>query len=159
MIFFKIHESRRLLITYSFNDVLIVYLRFGDTGNKNRSICLAAWLQNTFNSDVARFTTHENNLAALFLARHSRTWLVNRQTSLFNLVCSNVAKQVACFLLPVLLQLQSCFVQFLWCSNFCFRLELCRFWTTVFRYHHSFCPGMEFFVTEHSALVSLEKQV
>ena len=37
-------------------------------------------------------------------------------------------------------------------SNLCFHPELCtcRFWTTVSRYHHWFCPGMECrFVTEH----------
>ena len=33
MIFFQIHDSRWLLITYSFNDVLIGYLRNGKTGN------------------------------------------------------------------------------------------------------------------------------
>ena len=61
-------------------------------------------MQNELNSDVARFTTQENNLATVFLARQGRTWVVKRATSLFNLVCSNVAKQVALFLLPVLLQ-------------------------------------------------------
>ena len=61
MIFFQIHDSPRLLMTYSFNDVLIGYLRYGKTGrNKKRAICFATWLQNELNSDVARFTTHEN---------------------------------------------------------------------------------------------------
>ena len=96
MIFFQIHDSRRLLITYSFNDVLIGYLAHGKTGNK---------MQNELKSDVARFTTHENNLATVFLARQGRTWVVKRATSLFSLFCSNVAKLVARFLLPVLLQL------------------------------------------------------
>ena len=59
MIFFQIHDSQRLLITYSFNDVLIGYLRNGKTGNEKRKI-FATWLQNELNSDVARFTTHEN---------------------------------------------------------------------------------------------------
>ena len=58
MIFFQIHDSRRLLITYSFNDVLIGYLRNGKTGNKKRAICFETWLQNELHSDVARFTTH-----------------------------------------------------------------------------------------------------
>ena len=57
--FFQIHDSQRLLITYSFNDVLIGYLRNGKTGNEKRKI-FATWLQNELNSDVARFTTHEN---------------------------------------------------------------------------------------------------
>ena len=60
MIFVQIHDSRRLLITYSFNDVLIGYLKNGKTGNKKRAICFTAWLQNELNSDVARFTTYEN---------------------------------------------------------------------------------------------------
>ena len=60
MIFFQTHDSRRLLITYSFNNVLIGYLRNGKTGNKKRAICFATWLQNELNSDVARFTTYEN---------------------------------------------------------------------------------------------------
>ena len=60
MIFFQIHDSRRLLITYSFNDVLSGYLRYDKIGNKKRAICFATWLQNEFNGDVARFTTHEN---------------------------------------------------------------------------------------------------
>ena len=65
MIFFQIHDSRRLLITYSFNDVLTGYLRYGKTGNKKRAICFATWLQNELNSDVARFTTHENKACNL----------------------------------------------------------------------------------------------
>ena len=60
MIFVQIHDSRRLLITYSFNDVLIGYLKNGKTGNKKRAICFTTWLQNELNSDVARFTTYEN---------------------------------------------------------------------------------------------------
>ena len=55
-----IHDSRRLLITYLFNDVLIGYLMNGKTGNKKRAICFATWLQNELNSDVARFTIREN---------------------------------------------------------------------------------------------------
>ena len=49
----------KLLITYAFNDVLIGYLRYGKTADKKRKI-FATWLQNELNSDVARFTTHEN---------------------------------------------------------------------------------------------------
>ena len=32
--------------------------RYGKTGNKNHASCLATLLQNEFNSDVARFTSH-----------------------------------------------------------------------------------------------------
>ena len=59
MIFFQSHDSQSLLITYAFNDVLIGYLRYGKTANKKRKI-FATWLQKELNSDVARFTTHEN---------------------------------------------------------------------------------------------------
>ena len=55
MIFFQIHNSRRLLITHLFNDILIGYLKNGKTGNKNPAICFATWLQNELNSDVASF--------------------------------------------------------------------------------------------------------
>ena len=59
MIFFQSHDSQSLLITYAFNDVLIGYLSYGKTANKKRKI-FATWLQKELNSDVARFTTHEN---------------------------------------------------------------------------------------------------
>ena len=49
MIFFQIHDSQRLLITYYFNYVLIGYLRYGKTGNKKCAICFATWLQNELN--------------------------------------------------------------------------------------------------------------
>ena len=49
-----------LFRSYSFNDVLVGYLRHGKTCNKKRAISFATWLQNELNSDVARFTTHEN---------------------------------------------------------------------------------------------------
>ena len=42
-----------------------------------------------------RFTTHEKNLATLFVARQVRTSVVKHATSLINSFCSNVAKQVA----------------------------------------------------------------
>ena len=45
----------------------------------------------------------KTNLATWFVARQVRTWVVKRATSVFNSFCSNVAKRVARFLLPVLL--------------------------------------------------------
>ena len=33
-------------------------LRYGKTGNRNYSTCLATLLQNELNKDVTRFTTH-----------------------------------------------------------------------------------------------------
>ena len=36
----------------------------------------------------------------LFVTRQVWTWVVKRATSLFNMFCSNVAKQVACFCCP-----------------------------------------------------------
>ena len=41
-------------------------------GNKKRATCLATLLQNKLNSDVAHFTTHEKNLATLFVARQKK---------------------------------------------------------------------------------------
>ena len=38
--------------------------------------------------------------ATLFLATQGRTWVVKRATLLFNLVCSNIGKQVALFCCP-----------------------------------------------------------
>ena len=108
MIFFQIHDSRRLLITYSFNDVLISYLRYAKTGNKKGAICFATWLQikNELNSDVARFTTHENKPCNLISCKiwsnmGGKTSNIAIQLGLQQYV----ANQVARFLLPVLLQL------------------------------------------------------
>lgn len=42
----------------------------------------------------------KKTLAALFAARHARTWLAIRATSLFNSSGSKVAKQVARFTVP-----------------------------------------------------------
>ena len=39
-------------------------------------------MQNELNSDVARFTTHEKNLATSFAARHVRKKVVKRATML-----------------------------------------------------------------------------
>ena len=88
MIFFQIHDSRRLLITYSLNDVLTGYLRHGKTGNKKRAICFATWLQNELNSVLLVLPPTKTNLASLFLARQGRTWVVKRATSPFNLVAA-----------------------------------------------------------------------
>ena len=52
---------------------------------------------NELNSNVARFTTNEKNLAILFVTRQVRTAVIKRETSLFNSFCSNVSKQVARF--------------------------------------------------------------
>ena len=53
-------------------------------GNEKRSICFATLMSNELNSDVARFTTHEKNLATLFAARHVRKKVVKRATMLQN---------------------------------------------------------------------------
>ena len=44
----------------------------------------------------------KNTLQPNFVARHDRKWAVKRAKSLFHLFCSNVAKQIVRFLLPVL---------------------------------------------------------
>ena len=44
--------------------------------NKKLAICFKTLLQNELNSDVARFTTHEKNLATLLATRQVRkSWL------------------------------------------------------------------------------------
>ena len=96
MIFSQINDSRRLLITYSFNDVLIGYLRYGKTGNEKRAIC---WLQNELNSDVVRFTANENKTYNLISCKTGSNMCGKTRNIM------HVAKQVARFLLPVLLQL------------------------------------------------------
>ena len=60
---------------------------------------------NELNSDVARFTTHVQTCLAT--NQVVDRWVVKRATSLFNSFCSDVAKQVACFLLPVFAYLKS----------------------------------------------------
>ena len=67
------------------------------TGNKNRATCFATLLQNEVKK--RRKTT----LATSFVERQVCTWVVKRASLLFNSFCSNVAKQVSRFLLPVLL--------------------------------------------------------
>ena len=92
MIFFQIHDSPRLLMTYSFNDVLIGYLRYGKTGrNKKRAICFATWLQNELNSDVARFTTHENKPCILISCNYAQhrysTWFAAMLRNKLHVFC------------------------------------------------------------------------
>ena len=53
------------------------------------------------NSDVARFTTHIKPVLQQIRLLAGLMWVVKRATSLFNSFYSNVARQVADFLLPV----------------------------------------------------------
>ena len=149
MIFVQIHDSRRLLITYSFTDVVIGYLKNGKTGNKKRAICFTTWLQNELNSDVARFTTYENKPYNLISCKTGSNMGVKTRNIATQLGLQQCCKTSCTFLVTrFTTALVFFFLSFLWCSDFCFHPELCRFWTTVSRYHHSFGPGMEFFVTE-----------
>ena len=59
--------------------------------------CFVKLVLNELNSNVARFTTYEKNLATLFVTRQVRTSVVKRETSLSNSFCSNVSKQDARF--------------------------------------------------------------
>ena len=72
-------------------------LSYGNSGNKKRATWFA---KNELKSDVARFTTHEKNLATLFVARQVRTWVEKRATSLYNSFGNNIARQVAPFCCP-----------------------------------------------------------
>ena len=74
-------------------------------GNKKHAACFATLLQNELNRDVVRFTTHVQTCLAT--NQVVDRWVVKGATSLFNSFCSDVAKQVACFLLPVFAYLKS----------------------------------------------------
>ena len=63
--------------------------------------CLATLLQNELYGDVAQFTTHIKPVLQQIRLLTGFNEVVKRATSLFNSFCSNVAKQVARFLLPV----------------------------------------------------------
>ena len=58
-----------------------------------RVCCKTSWL-------TMLRVLRKKTLAALFAARHARTWLAIRATSLFNSSGSKVAKQVARFTVP-----------------------------------------------------------
>ena len=104
MIFFQIHDSQRLLITYSFNDVLIGYLRNGKTGNKKLAICFATWLQNELNGDVARFTTHENKPGNLISCKTGSNIGGKTRNITIQLSLKQCCKTSCTFFLPVLLR-------------------------------------------------------
>ena len=104
MIFFQIYDSQRLLITYTFNNVLIGYLRYGKTANKKRKI-FATWLQKELNSDVARFTTHvrpclARNKVVSFVQVGGKTSNITIQLILQPFCKTNCALFVARFPVP-----------------------------------------------------------
>ena len=69
------------------------------SGTEKRATCFATLLQNELNSDVARFATHSK---PFFQQIRLLTGLnIGSKTRNINSFCSNVAKQVARFLLPV----------------------------------------------------------
>jgi len=70
-------------------------------GQQKTATCFATLLQNELNSDVAHFTTHIKPFLQQIRLLKGLMWVVKRATSLFNSFCSNVARQVARFLLPV----------------------------------------------------------
>ena len=76
-------------------------LRDEKTGNKKRATCFATLLQNELNSDDAGLQPMFKPVNNLICCKTDLMWVIKRATSLFNLFCSNVAKQVARFLLPV----------------------------------------------------------
>ena len=69
--------------------------------NNKRATCFATLRQDELNNDVARFTTHIKPVLQQIRLLTGLMWVVKRATSIFNSFCSNVAKQVARFLLPV----------------------------------------------------------
>ena len=101
----------------------------------------------------------KTNLATTFLARQGRTWVVKRATSLFNLVWSNVAKQVARFFLPVLLRFSLVLYSFFGVQTSVLIQNYVDFGPLFLGIIIHFVQVWSFSVTEHYALVSLEKQV
>ena len=79
------------------------------TGNKKRATCFATLLQNELMLRVLLpMFKPVNNLICW---KNGFEWVAKRATSLFNSFCSNVAKQVSRFLLPVFPYLKLfCFV-------------------------------------------------
>ena len=69
-----------------------------------RTTCFAILLQNDLNSDVAHFNYH--SCSQLDCSKTGLMWVVKCAMTLFNSFCSNVAKQVACILLPPFLYLK-----------------------------------------------------
>ena len=80
---------------------LASFLRFGKTENKKSATYLATLLQNELYDDVAQITTNIKPVLQQIRLLTGFNEVVKRATSLFNSFCSNVAKQVALFLLPV----------------------------------------------------------
>ena len=77
-------------------------------------------------SDVAQFTTTFKPVNNLICCKTGLMWVAKRAISLFNLLYSNVARQVARFLLPVFTHLYL----------FNWRVHLVRYWT------HYICFGL-----------------
>ena len=66
-------------------------------GNRKYATCHATMLQNELINDVARFTIHNKPVLQQIRLLTGLNWVIKRVTSLFNLFCSNVAKQVTRF--------------------------------------------------------------
>ena len=87
----------------------ILCLKVRKNGHKKHTTCFATLLQNELNSDVARYKAHVKPvLQQIRLLTGLNMGGKTRRTSLFNSVCSNVAKHVARFFLPVFPYLESC---------------------------------------------------
>ena len=70
-------------------------------GQQKRTTCFVTLLQNELESDVARFTTHVQTCLATnqVSLKGGKTGNISQFSNSF---CTNVAKQVARFLFPVL---------------------------------------------------------
>ena len=69
--------------------------------NENVQLVLPNLGQNELKSGVACFTIDVQTCQQPDLLQDRLMWVVKRATPLFNSFCSNVARQVACFLLRV----------------------------------------------------------
>ena len=86
---------------------IIHSLRCVKTGNKKSATCVATLLQNKLNSDFGVLPLMFKPVNKLSCCETGLMWEAKRATSPFNLFYSNVARQIARFLLPVFTHLHT----------------------------------------------------
>ena len=81
-------------------DLQRVKLKLRENGQQKTSNLSCNNAANELNNDVALFTTHNKPVLQQIRLLTGLNWVIKRTTSLFNLFCSNVAKQVTRFCCP-----------------------------------------------------------
>ncbi|CAH3149986.1 unnamed protein product [Porites evermanni] len=88
------------IITWGLVDLQRVKLKLRENGQQKTSNLSCNNAANELNNDVALFTTHNKPVLQQIRLLTGLNWVIKRTTSLFNLFCSNVAKQVTRFCCP-----------------------------------------------------------